>query len=96
MGKMRDVATDAGRTILFVSHNLGALPELCKHVVLIENGMVKTVGPVADVIRTYLKSGLQEGTGPGLLFHRFRQALPVRIGRDFTRRRHHGNRFQLR
>jgi lipopolysaccharide transport system ATP-binding protein len=63
MGKMRDVTTGAGRTILFVSHNLGALAQLCKHGILLESGMVKAIGPVADVIKTYLKSGLQQGTG---------------------------------
>jgi lipopolysaccharide transport system ATP-binding protein len=63
MGKMRDVATGAGRTILFVSHNLGALAQLCKHGVLLESGTVKTIGPIEDVIKTYLKMGLKQGTG---------------------------------
>jgi lipopolysaccharide transport system ATP-binding protein len=63
MGKMRDVATGAGRTILFVSHNLGALAQLCKHGVLLENGFVKAIGPIDDVIKTYLKSGLKQGSG---------------------------------
>jgi len=63
MGKMRDVASGAGRTILFVSHNLGALAQLCEHGVLLENGTVKTIGPIEDVIKTYLKSGLKQGTG---------------------------------
>jgi lipopolysaccharide transport system ATP-binding protein len=63
MGKMHDVASGAGRTILFVSHNLGALGQLCKHGVLLENGKVKTIGPIDDVIKTYLKSGLKQGTG---------------------------------
>jgi lipopolysaccharide transport system ATP-binding protein len=60
---MRDVATDAGRTILFVSHNLGALTQLCKHGVLLENGTVKTIGPIEDVIKTYLHSGPSENSG---------------------------------
>jgi len=63
MGKMRDVTTGAGRTILFVSHNLGALAQLCKHGVLLENGTIKTMGPIEDVIKTYLKSGLKRGVG---------------------------------
>jgi lipopolysaccharide transport system ATP-binding protein len=62
LGKMHDVATGDGRTILFVSHNMGALSQLCKHGVLLENGRVKTIGPVGDVIRTYLKSGLNLNT----------------------------------
>ena len=63
MGKMHDVATGTGRTILFVSHNLGALSQLCKRGVLLENGTVKTIGPIEDVIKTYLNSGLRQDTG---------------------------------
>jgi lipopolysaccharide transport system ATP-binding protein len=62
MGKMRDVATGDGRTILFVSHNLGALSQLCHRGILLENGIIKTIGPIDDVIKTYLKSGLNEDT----------------------------------
>ena len=58
LGKMHDVAATDGRTILFVSHNLGALAQLCQRVVLLENGSVRLTGPVNDVIESYLKSGL--------------------------------------
>ena len=63
LGKMRDVSSGAGRTILFVSHNFGALAQLCKYGVLLESGTVQTIGPIEDVIKTYLKSGLKEGAG---------------------------------
>jgi lipopolysaccharide transport system ATP-binding protein len=62
LGKMRDVATGHGRTILFVSHNMGALAQLCEHGILLEKGQVKTIGPVRDVIQTYLKSSLGHNT----------------------------------
>jgi lipopolysaccharide transport system ATP-binding protein len=62
MGKMRDVATGHGRTILFVSHNLGALSQICKHGILLENGMVKMIGAIGDVVKTYLNSGLKQDT----------------------------------
>ena len=62
MGKMHDVATGHGRTILFVSHNLGALSKLCKHGILLEKGTVKTIGPIEDVVKTYLNSGVKEET----------------------------------
>ena len=62
LGKMRDVSTSDGRTILFVSHNTSALTQLCEHGILLENGQVKTTGPVKDVIRTYLKSKLNQNT----------------------------------
>jgi lipopolysaccharide transport system ATP-binding protein len=62
LGKMHDVAAGDGRTILFVSHNMSALSQLCEHGILLEHGSVKTIGPVKDVIRTYLQSGLNPDT----------------------------------
>ena len=62
LGKMRDVSAGDGRTILFVSHNMGALTQLCEHGILLEDGRVKTTGPVKDVIHTYLKSSLNQNT----------------------------------
>ena len=62
LGKMQDVSASDGRTILFVSHNMGALTQLCEHGILLEDGQVKTIGPVKDVIRTYLKSSLNQNT----------------------------------
>ena len=58
LGKMRDVATGDGRTVFFVSHNMGALSQLCELGIQLEQGMVKTIGPVKDVIKSYMKSGL--------------------------------------
>ena len=58
LGKMRDVATGDGRTVFFVSHNMGALSQLCELGIQLEQGKVKTIGPVKDVIMSYMKSGL--------------------------------------
>ena len=58
LGKMHDVAASDGRTILFVSHNLSALTQLCERAILLENGSVRSSGPVNDVIESYLKAGL--------------------------------------
>jgi lipopolysaccharide transport system ATP-binding protein len=62
MGKMRDVASGDGRTILFVSHNMGALAQLCERGILLEEGTIRMIGPVDDVIKSYLKSGLKHDT----------------------------------
>ena len=62
LGKMRDVATGQGRTILFVSHNMGGLAQLCGCGILLEQGQVKSIGPVRDVIQTYLRSSLGHDT----------------------------------
>jgi lipopolysaccharide transport system ATP-binding protein len=55
LGKMQNVAA-AGRTILFVSHNLASISELASRAVLLERGSARTCGPTAEVISAYLKT----------------------------------------
>ncbi|HWE38571.1 MAG TPA: ABC transporter ATP-binding protein, partial [Isosphaeraceae bacterium] len=57
LGKMQDVAAGDGRTILFVSHNMGAMAQLCQRGILLEHGSVSADGPIRDVIDRYLQSG---------------------------------------
>ena len=54
IGKMKDVSQGQGRTVLFVSHNMASVRQLCKHGVLLENGMVKYLGSIDDTIGKYL------------------------------------------
>lgn len=54
IGKMQDVSRGQGRTVLFVSHNMGAVRSLCNKGVLLENGTVIKTGSVYDVIDYYL------------------------------------------
>lgn len=54
IGKMQDVSKEGGRTVLFVSHNMTAVKNLCKNGVLLENGEVKFIGKVEDTINQYL------------------------------------------
>jgi lipopolysaccharide transport system ATP-binding protein len=53
LGKMGEIAK-AGRTVLFVSHNLAAVSSLCSRAVLLENGQSVAQGGVNDVIQRYL------------------------------------------
>lgn len=55
LGKMGSVAKE-GRTVLFVSHNLGAITQLCGRAVQLEKGRLKRVGPSVEVVNTYLSS----------------------------------------
>src|SRR3954447_16543972 len=41
LGKMSDVATKDGRTVLFVSHNMAAIRNLCQKCILLENGQIQ-------------------------------------------------------
>ncbi len=54
IGKMQDVSRGEGRTVLFVSHNMASVKKLCKTGVLLENGLVKMIAPVRDVIESYI------------------------------------------
>lgn len=56
IGKMQDVSKGEGRTVLFVSHNMGSIRNLCKTGILLENGSVKLSGEVGYVIDEYMKS----------------------------------------
>jgi lipopolysaccharide transport system ATP-binding protein len=55
MGKMGDVA-HAGRTVLFVSHNLEAIQRLCGRCVLLEGGRVTQEGSAREVVAQYLSA----------------------------------------
>ncbi len=54
LGKMGEVAS-SGRTVLFVSHNLQAVSNLCGRALLLSAGRVAADGPCADVVAAYLE-----------------------------------------
>ncbi len=56
LGKMDEVTKTAGRTILFVSHNMAAIQNLCKRCVLLEGGEIKMIGEAKEVVERYLNS----------------------------------------
>jgi lipopolysaccharide transport system ATP-binding protein len=56
LGKMDQVAARDGRTVLFVSHNMGAVQSLCGRAVWLDAGEVKQDGPTAQVIGGYLQT----------------------------------------
>lgn len=57
LGKMGEIATQ-GRTVLFVSHNMGAITELCSRVIVIDQGQVSFDGDKNKAVSLYL-SGRQ-------------------------------------
>lgn len=59
LGKMEDVARQ-GRTVLFVSHNMGAINALCKRTAFIKDGWLQALGPTAEVVGTYMAEWLQQ------------------------------------
>lgn len=66
LGKMEEVSKGHGRTILFVSHNLAAVKQLCTRGVLLENGENKLSGEINTVLQTYSKQYLEKVNRTGI------------------------------
>jgi lipopolysaccharide transport system ATP-binding protein len=72
LGTMGNFARE-GRTVLFISHNMGAINSLCERVIWIDNGKVLLDGPAQTVVNSYLSESAQnaskkvwdEGKRPG-------------------------------
>jgi lipopolysaccharide transport system ATP-binding protein len=58
IGKMKDIAEGGSRTVVFVSHNMGAVRALCSSGLFLVNGAVAAQGAVDDVIGAYLRSAV--------------------------------------
>ena len=65
LGKM-NAMTKGGRTVLFVSHNMGAVSELCSHAILMQRGRVHAIGETDDIVAEYAR--MQRGSESGVTF----------------------------
>ena len=70
LGKMEDVSRD-GRTVLFVSHQLGQIRRLCETVMWLDKGQLRHIGDAASTIKEYEAATLRrdEGLGHGQCFN---------------------------
>ena len=57
IGKMQDVSKGEGRTVLFVSHNMASVKSLCRTGIILENGVMKELGPIDPIVSRYLRGG---------------------------------------
>lgn len=71
LGKMGDVAKE-GRTVLFVSHNMETIQQLCSRCFLLDQGYLVMSGKSADVISTYLNKNIKD------LKHQYRRLASVK------------------
>ena len=55
MGKMSNVATEQGRTVLLVTHNMPAVLSVCSKALLLNAGRVCVLGDASDSVRQYMK-----------------------------------------
>ena len=56
LGKMGEVSKGEGRTVLFVSHNMGAIRILCTSGILLSNGSIQTTGLCDNIIADYISN----------------------------------------
>jgi len=61
LGRMEDFSV-SGRTVLFVSHNMQTIAQLCDRTIWLDGGRVVSDGPSADVVARYLQSGHGAGS----------------------------------
>jgi lipopolysaccharide transport system ATP-binding protein len=61
LGRMEDMS-DSGRTVLFVSHNMQAVTQLCDRAILLDQGHVVRDGPSNQVVAHYLQTGHGSGS----------------------------------
>jgi len=58
IGRMSELSGGHGRTVLFVSHNLEAVKQLCPRSIWLEDGHVRADGPTADIVHRYLQQNV--------------------------------------
>ena len=54
LGKMKEVSKREGRTVMFVSHNMTAIKNLCPKTIFMQNGLIKMIGNTEVVMNIYL------------------------------------------
>ena len=59
IGKMQDLSMGEGRTVLFVSHNMASVQNLCTRAIILKEGNLEKSGNPTDVINEYLKEESQ-------------------------------------
>jgi lipopolysaccharide transport system ATP-binding protein len=60
LGKLEDLSSESGRTVLFVSHNLGAIKALCEKCIWIDSGNVRSFGTTSNVIAEYMEDATND------------------------------------
>lgn len=56
IGKMKDVSSEGGRTVLFVSHNMTSVQALCDRGIVMENGTIAYQGDIYTAVDKYLST----------------------------------------
>jgi lipopolysaccharide transport system ATP-binding protein len=73
--KMDDVR-NLGRTVIFVSHNMGTVRTLCTSVIFLRKGEIQAIGDTSSIVQFYTKSTAEECSSSGEIAWRNRETAP--------------------
>lgn len=83
IGKMQDISKGEGRTVLFVSHNMASVQNLCTRVMLLSKGKVEVIGKTEDIIDYYLKKFRNQEVNNSLIDRKDRDGNGILRFQDF-------------
>jgi lipopolysaccharide transport system ATP-binding protein len=94
IGKMQDVSTKGGRTVLFVSHNMGSIKALCDEVVILKNGKLVHKGDTDSSIGYYLSEGIGDTVeGRTLVEKVYNKGIVIKYFKVLDKKRRESSRF---
>ena len=73
IGKMNEVASGQGRTVLFVSHNMNSVRQLCRSGVVLKNGMIDHIGTADECVDYYLETNISDLVKESKIDSRYRR-----------------------
>lgn len=62
VGKMKEVSREDGRTVLFVSHNMGSMQSLCDNGIILKHGALVAKDQINKIVQLYLQESIDETT----------------------------------
>lgn len=82
IGKIKEVSDSKGRTVLFVSHNMGSVSNLCNKGMILDKGMISYVGNANQCVSEYLNSGI-ENQKNGIRVFSFNDKLSFQVTKAY-------------
>ncbi len=87
IGKIQDISQGEGRTVIFVSHDMTAIRNLCEKTIMLKNGTVSMIGETEEVISEYLRDSMNNVKN-NLIKSKFIKNIeiidnPISIGNEF-------------
>lgn len=83
LGRMKDVSKNDGRTVLFVSHNMGAIRDLCQNGIYLKNGRLHSLGEASEMVKLYLEDSESLANSVPLHLRKDRKGTNKVVLKDF-------------